>query len=962
MTKILDIEILAEFLLQVLFKGEFVKKDVVRVELHCHSNVSDGTLSPTDLANECLRSNVQFAALTDHDTTAGLEKFESFCRNSGMGFISGIEITSKINDTDIHILGYGFDWKTDAFSSLLAPVNEGTLTAETVIRRIHNAGGIAVFAHPFATDLNEEKVSGLILKLTEVGLDGIEVFHHSATEERQKFLKKIAEKNDLVITGGSDFHGENDLEEMKIGMDFERKDWEKFRNAIFAAQSQAKALRRSDTAIAMGIIQSGKKNLNKLMTWMVIPAVTVVVLFLVALFGFFLPGYEKELLQRKKDTIKELTHTVWSMLEEAQQEIDAGALVEETKMHVADQIRHLRYGPEEKDYFWIQDLTPKMIVHPYRPDLDGKDIGDFTDKRGVKIFSVFADIVKKNGEGYADYVWQWKDNPDRQEAKESYIKLFKPWGWVIGTGIYTHDAMYELSQIRNRLIYTVSVIAILLTMMLLIMIRGGLMFEKQRKVAEKRLEDSNERYRSLVQAAAEGLLVVKNGLCTYANPVMLELIGCGEKELELITLSELFPGMEIDLNQASKRPDVELRRMDGSRIRCSLRITGQSCNDSFICIVRKKEDAPPFIGETSGNILQRILQLPSVIAQDTAKEIAVAKNEDEVISLCLQTPQLVTTMLVSGADSTAIVKAVTEITDAATARFIELKQTVIGKEPVPFTFLALGSQGRHEQTLFTDQDNALIFHDDGEDDPEVEKYFSDLSKSVCGNLARSGYRPCGGKIMAENPKWCQPLSQWKKYFSKWIDNTEPQDIIELNTFFDMRAVAGNTDLLAELKNHIFFTVEDAPQFFLFMANEALKFKVPLQIFGSMVSWGQLKENDGRLDLKAAMMPVVNYARIFALRHSIREVSTSTRLLKLYELGHLSRIQYQDIMTVFKTLLKLRLNHQESTVEKGRDPDNLIDPLLLGSMDDAVLKECFKEIELFQEHIKRAFIGSAEKIV
>ena len=178
----------------------------------------------------------------------------------------------------------------------------------------------------------------------------------------------------------------------------------------------------------------------------------------------------------------------------------------------------------------------------------------------------------------------------------------------------------------------------------------------------------------------------------------------------------------------------------------------------------------------------------------------------------------------------------------------------------------------------------------------------------------------------------------------------------------MRAVSGSSELLTELRNHIFFTVEDAPQFFLFIANEALKFKVPLQIFGNMVSWGQLKENDGRLDLKAAMMPVVNYARIFALKHSVREVSTSKRLLKLHEIGHLSAIQYEDITTVFKNLLRLRLNHQGKTVEKGREPDNLIDPSMLGSIDDAVLKECFKEIELFQEHIKRAFLGSAERIV
>jgi CBS domain-containing protein len=924
----------------------------IKIELHCHSLISDGLLPPETIAQECAKAGVRFASLTDHNTTAGLDKFESSCRHYGIGFIPGIELTSSIGNTEIHLLGYGFDRTSDAFTSILAPVGGGILPAVEIIPRIHRSGGIAVLAHPFASESENEKIHDLIKNLAHAGLDGVEVFHHSATDEQQKFLQNIAKIYGLAVSGGSDFHaqGENSLEQ--LGIQFPLEEWLSFREILFSRFQSTYPAVRPEKIKHPDISGTDRKNLSRLITWMVIPAMTVMLLFLVELFVFFLPGYEKELVNRKRETIKELTNTVWSMLDEAQNEIEEGADLSKTQQHAAEQIRSLRYGPEGKDYFWVQDLTPKMIVHPYRPDLDGQDIGNFTDSRGVKIFSVFAEIVRKNKEGYADYVWQWKDDPLRQEAKESYIRLFEPWGWVIGTGIYLHDVSFELSMIRNRFIYTVSIIAAILIGLLLIMIRGGLLFEKQRRVAQKRLQESNEQYRSLVHAAAEGLLFVRNGLCSYGNPVMLKLIGCNEKELCLIEWSELFSELVSEPEDASKYYDSGLKRLDGTVIPCTIRITGDNrFNDSFVCIVRRKENQSEFLQISSGNVLQRILKLPATIAKDIAREIYAAKDPEEVIELCRRTPELAVAMLAGGANTLAVTRSVTAITDAATRRFIELKQNEIGKEPVPFAFIVLGSQGRNEQTLFTDQDNAIIYHDDGSGNNQVEDYFNELAQSVCGNLARSGYRPCGGKIMAENRKWCQSLNVWKSYFSNWIGRTEPKDIMELNTFLDLRCLTGQEQMVKELKTHIFSEIERSPQFFLFIANESLNFKVPLGIFADKI-----------LDLKSAMMPVVNYARIFALKYSIDAVSTTERLTALFDNGFLNKQQHHDIITVFESLLRLRLNHQAATIENGQEPDNLIDPSLLGSMDTAVLKECFKEIEIFQEHIKRAFMGGADRIV
>ena len=109
----------------------------------------------------------------------------------------------------------------------------------------------------------------------------------------------------------------------------------------------------------------------------------------------------------------------------------------------------MRYGPESKDYFWINDMQPRLIMHPYRTDLEGKDIAGFTDPSGKHLFVEVVRTVKNSGAGYVDYQWQWKDDPDRIVPKISYVKGFDPWGWIIGTGIYVEDVHTEIAAITR---------------------------------------------------------------------------------------------------------------------------------------------------------------------------------------------------------------------------------------------------------------------------------------------------------------------------------------------------------------------------------------------------------------------------------------------------------------------------------------------------------------------------------
>ena len=163
-----------------------------------------------------------------------------------------------------------------------------------------------------------------------------------------------------------------------------------------------------------------------------------------------------------------------------------------------------------------------MIMHPYRTDLDGQDLSDFTDPRGVPIFVEFAELVRRKDEGYIDYVWQWNDDPQRIEPKESFVKGFEPWGWIIGTGIYTDDVKTEIARIERNLINTSLAISGAVILLLMFVLQQSLRIERERQEVVDELGESTERYHSLVEAASEGTLLIIDKRCRYANPTFLE--------------------------------------------------------------------------------------------------------------------------------------------------------------------------------------------------------------------------------------------------------------------------------------------------------------------------------------------------------------------------------------------------------------------------------------------------------
>ena len=243
----------------------------------------------------------------------------------------------------------------------------------------------------------------------------------------------------------------------------------------------------------------------------------------------------------KREMIKELTNSAWSNLSKYENDERAGLLTREEAQNTAiARIQYLRYGEEYKDYFWITDMAPKMIMHPYRTDLNGKDLSDFTDPLGKKLFVEFVETVKRSEQGYVDYMWQWKDDSSLIVPKLSYVKAFMPWNWVVGTGIYIEDVKKEIQALTKKMAWISIGISLTIAFLLLYILKQSLTIEHRRVQAENELHESKEKYRTLVEASTEGLLMLNDGKISFSNTVISEITGYKSAELVNLSINEII--------------------------------------------------------------------------------------------------------------------------------------------------------------------------------------------------------------------------------------------------------------------------------------------------------------------------------------------------------------------------------------------------------------------------------------
>jgi signal transduction histidine kinase len=184
----------------------------------------------------------------------------------------------------------------------------------------------------------------------------------------------------------------------------------------------------------------------------VIPVALTLILFILTIFLFILPQMESFMMDGKRETTRHLTETAWSVLDYYHGRETSGNLsASQAQQAAVALLAQLRFGDDHKDYFWINDTTPTMIMHPYRPDLEGQNVASFTDPAGNPLFADMVAITQTSGSGFVDYLWQWKEDPTHIVPKISHVMAFEPWGWIVGTGIYVADVKAEISAVTRKI-------------------------------------------------------------------------------------------------------------------------------------------------------------------------------------------------------------------------------------------------------------------------------------------------------------------------------------------------------------------------------------------------------------------------------------------------------------------------------------------------------------------------------
>ena len=293
----------------------------------------------------------------------------------------------------------------------------------------------------------------------------------------------------------------------------------------------------------------------------ILPVSLTVILFGLTIFLLLIPLIEEKLLDGKREMIRELTESSWSILAAHAQEERDGLLTREKAQALAvENLRRLRYGPELKDYFWINDMHPRIIMHPYRPDLEGKDISDYADPNGKRLFVEFVKVVQAKSAGYVDYEWQWKDDPGRIVPKISYVKGFVPWGWIVGTGIYVEDVRAEIASITRKLtLISLGILTVIVALSVYI-VRRGVIVEQEKKQAEEKARLRQEQLFRASKMVSLGTLV--SGVAhEINNPVTSAL-------LNTQTLRKVWDGILPILDERTRKDgDFRLGAMTYSEIR-----------------------------------------------------------------------------------------------------------------------------------------------------------------------------------------------------------------------------------------------------------------------------------------------------------------------------------------------------------------------------------------------------------
>lgn len=356
-----------------------------------------------------------------------------------------------------------------------------------------------------------------------------------------------------------------------------------------------------------------------------------------------------------------------------------------------------------------------------------------------------------------------------------------------------------------------------------------------------------------------------------------------------------------------------------------------------------------------------LLRLQAALPTELARAIQGCRSVAELARVMPRLTDATRTLFEQGASAYEAGRIAAELNDLVIRRVValaedELRATGTGAPPVAYCWLVLGSEGRREQTIKTDQDNALVYADP---DPglrgRAREYFGALAGRVIAALIQLGFPPCPAQAMASNPRWCQPLETWRSYVADWVRDPRSEHLLYASIHFDFRPVLGEAGLATALRDEIRQQVAAWRSFPRYLGKLAVSHGPPLGLFGRFV----LQRTDGRRGLNVklnGLLLLVNALRAYAVELGLDETNTLERLEAVQRVGAcFTAGEAEEVREAFETLARLRLAHQLACLARGQAPDNVLDPYALSRADQGRLRSALRAIRRLQGKVEDRYL-------
>jgi CBS domain-containing protein len=360
-------------------------------------------------------------------------------------------------------------------------------------------------------------------------------------------------------------------------------------------------------------------------------------------------------------------------------------------------------------------------------------------------------------------------------------------------------------------------------------------------------------------------------------------------------------------------------------------------------------DEGRLVGVVSQNDLFSLQRLG---VREISAEIGDARDLEGLRHAAKRIRTLAERMLRQGTGAEALTQLISTLNDLLTMRVIELRLRDFALPPVPMCWIALGSEGRFEQTLSTDQDNGIVFRPPAAGESEsVRERLLPFARAVNRDLDACGFPLCSGDIMAGNPKWCLSVDEWRGRFAEWIVSPTPDALLNATIFFDFRPLYGDHALAEELRDWLARSAPTNAMFLVHMAGNALTCRPPLGTLRDFVLDSSDKAFPRTIDLKMyGSRPFVDTTRVYSLVYGVRHTNTVERLRAAGGRIGLRNEDVDGIVAAFHFIQMLRLRRQIDPATPAGGA-NRVNPYTLNEMDRRMLKEAFRQARKLQTRLQ-----------